>query len=140
MSQYSNSNYPRDLIGYGPNVPHANWPNKARIAVQVVLNYEEGGENCVLHGDPGAETFLSEIVSAPHVEDRHISMESIYEYGSRAGVWRLLRLFKKYDIPVTIFAVAMALERHPEIAKAFVAAGFEIACHGLRWINYQHTA
>ena len=131
-------NYPRDLIGYGPDVPHANWPNKARIAVQVVLNYEEGGENCVLHGDAAAETFLSEIVSAPHVEDRHISMESIYEYGSRAGVWRLLKLFKKYDIPVTIFAVAMALERHPDVAKAFVDAGHEIASHGLRWINYQH--
>lgn len=130
--------YPRDLIGYGSQVPHANWPNKARIAVQVVLNYEEGGENCVLHGDAAAETFLSEIVSAPHVEDRHISMESIYEYGSRAGVWRLLKLFKKYDIPVTIFAVAMALERHPDVAKAFVEAGHEIASHGLRWINYQH--
>jgi putative urate catabolism protein len=130
--------YPRDLIGYGSQVPHANWPNKARIAVQVVLNYEEGGENCVLHGDAAAETFLSEIVSAPHVEDRHISMESIYEYGSRAGVWRLLKLFKKYDIPVTIFAVAMALERHPDVAKAFVKAGHEIASHGLRWINYQH--
>ena len=130
--------YPRDLIGYGAHTPHANWPNKARIAVQVVLNYEEGGENCVLHGDAAAETFLSEIVSAPHVEDRHISMESIYEYGSRAGVWRLLKLFKKYDIPVTIFAVAMALERHPDIAKAFVEAGHEIASHGLRWINYQY--
>ena len=130
--------YPRDLIGYGAHTPHANWPNKARIAVQVVLNYEEGGENCVLHGDAAAETFLSEIVSAPHVEDRHISMESIYEYGSRAGVWRLLKLFKKYDIPVTIFAVAMALERHPDVAKVFVEAGHEIASHGLRWINYQH--
>ncbi|KPZ51728.1 allantoinase PuuE [Pseudoalteromonas sp. P1-25] len=130
--------YPRDLIGYGSQVPHANWPNRARIAVQVVLNYEEGGENSVLHGDAAAETFLSEIVSAPHVEDRHISMESIYEYGSRAGVWRLLKLFKKYDIPVTIFAVAMALERHPDVAKAFVEAGHEIASHGLRWINYQH--
>ncbi|ASM51916.1 hypothetical protein PESP_b0339 [Pseudoalteromonas espejiana DSM 9414] len=130
--------YPRDLVGYGSQVPHANWPNKARVAVQVVLNYEEGGENCVLHGDAAAETFLSEIVSAPHVEDRHISMESIYEYGSRAGVWRLLKLFKKYDIPVTIFAVAMALERHPDVAKAFVDAGHEIASHGLRWINYQH--
>ncbi|BED90917.1 chitin deacetylase [Pseudoalteromonas sp. MM1] len=130
--------YPRDLIGYGSQVPHANWPNNARIAVQVVLNYEEGGENSVLHGDAAAETFLSEIVSAPHVEDRHISMESIYEYGSRAGVWRLLKLFKKYDIPVTIFAVAMALERHPDVAKAFVDAGHEIASHGLRWINYQH--
>jgi putative urate catabolism protein len=139
MADQIKTNYPRDLIGYGQNPPHANWPNKARIAVQVVLNYEEGGENCVLHGDAAAETFLSEIVNAPHVEGRHISMESIYEYGSRAGVWRLLKLFKKYDIPVTIFAVAMALERHPDVAKAFVEAGHEIACHGLRWINYQHV-
>ncbi|WP_024609704.1 allantoinase PuuE [Pseudoalteromonas sp. TB64] len=139
MADQIKTNYPRDLIGYGQNPPHANWPNKARIAVQVVLNYEEGGENCVLHGDAAAETFLSEIVNAPHVEGRHISMESIYEYGSRAGVWRLLKLFKKYDIPITIFAVAMALERHPDVAKAFVEAGHEIACHGLRWINYQHV-
>lgn len=130
--------YPRDLKGYGANPPHANWPGGARIAVQVVLNYEEGGENCILHGDKGAETFLSEIVSAPVVEGaRHMSMESIYEYGSRAGVWRLLRLFEKYDIPVTIFAVADALKRYPEIGKAFKDAGHEICSHGLKWINYQ---
>lgn len=131
------SAYPRDMVGYGPKPPHANWPNNARIAVQVVLNYEEGGENSVLHGDPAAETFLSEIVNAAPVEGRHMSMESIYEYGSRAGVWRLMRLFAKYDIPVTIFAVAAALEKYPEIAKAFVDAGYEICSHGLRWINYQ---
>src|SRR6185436_18623880 len=101
---------PRDYKGYGENVPHPRWPGSARVAVQVVLNYEEGGENCVLNGDKASETFLSEIINAPAIEGRHISMESIYEYGSRAGVWRLLRLFKKYDIPVTIFAVAMALE------------------------------
>ncbi|MGO2012954.1 MAG: allantoinase PuuE [Pseudoalteromonas sp.] len=134
----STEDYPRNLIGYANQVPHANWPNKAQIAIQVVLNYEEGGENCVLHGDTAAETFLSEIINAPHVEGRHISMESIYEYGSRAGVWRLLKLFKKYDIPITLFAVAMALERHPDVAKACVEAGHEIASHGLRWINYQH--
>lgn len=129
--------YPRDMKGYGSKPPHANWPNNARIAIQVVMNYEEGGENSVLHGDPAAETFLSEIISAPHVEDRHMSMESIYEYGSRAGVWRLLRLFEKYNIPITVFAVAMALKRHPEIAKACMKQGHEICSHGLRWINYQ---
>ncbi|TYK66650.1 allantoinase PuuE [Colwellia echini] len=137
-SSNSYDDYPRDLLGYGAKPPHANWPNKARIAVQVVMNYEEGGENCVLHGDDAAETFLSEIVSAPHVEDRHISMESIYEYGSRVGVWRLLRLFEKYNLPVTVFAVAMALKRNPAVAKALVAAGHEICSHGLRWINYQN--
>lgn len=129
--------YPRDLIGYGAQPPHANWPDGARIAVQVVMNYEEGGENCVLHGDAGAETFLSEIIGAPTVPDRHMSMESIYEYGSRAGVWRLLRLFEKYDIPVTVFAVASALQRHPEVASAIMRAGHEVCSHGLRWINYQ---
>jgi putative urate catabolism protein len=136
---FQDNDYPRDLIGYGDTPPHPKWPNNARIAIQIVMNYEEGGENCVLHGDAQAETFLSEIVSAPHVEDRHMSMESIYEYGSRAGVWRLLRLFKKYDIPITVFAVAMALKRHPDVAKAFTQANHEICSHGLRWINYQHV-
>ena len=131
------SDYPRDLIGYGGNPPHANWPNKARIAVQFVLNYEEGGENCVLHGDEGSEQFLSEIVGAAAYPDRHMSMESIYEYGSRAGVWRILNEFKKRDLPLTIFGVAMALERHPDLLKAFIENGHEIACHGLRWIHYQ---
>ena len=130
--------YPRDLIGYGPKPPHANWPNKARIAVQIVLNYEEGGENTVLHGDPGAETFLSEIINAaPVPAARHMSMESIYEYGSRAGVWRILRLLKKYDVPITVFAVAMALDRHPELADILLEEGHEICSHGYRWINYQ---
>ncbi len=128
---------PRDYVGYGEHPPHANWPNGARIAVQLVLNYEEGGENCVLNGDPASETFLSEIIGAARIEGRHISMESIYEYGSRAGVWRLLRLFKKYNVPVTIFAVALALEKYPDIAKAFVRDGHEICSHGYRWINYQ---
>lgn len=132
--------YPRDLIGYGANPPDPKWPNGAKIAVQFVLNYEEGSENCILHGDEGSEAFLSEIVGADMLPDaRHISMESIYEYGSRAGVWRLLRLFEKQDIPLTIFAVAMALERHPDVAKAFVAAGHEICSHGYRWINYQYV-
>lgn len=134
------NSYPRDLIGYGANPPDPKWPNRARIAVQFVLNYEEGGENCVLHGDEASEAFLSEIIGADMLSDvRHISMESIYEYGSRAGVWRLLRLFKKYDIPLTIFAVAMALERHPDIANAFTEAGHEICSHGYRWINYQYV-
>ena len=130
--------YPRDLIGYGGKPPHANWPNKARIAVQFVLNYEEGGENCVLHGDPGSEQFLSEIVGAAAYPNRHMSMESIYEYGSRAGVWRILNEFKKRELPLTIFGVAMALERHPDLVKEFIAQGHEIACHGLRWIHYQN--
>jgi len=129
--------YPRDMIGYGPNPPHANWPDDARIAVQVVMNYEEGGENNVLHGDPASETFLSEIIGAQAHQARHMSMESLYEYGSRAGVWRLLRLFEKFDIPVTVFAVAMALARHPDVAKACMDAGHEICSHGLRWIDYK---
>ncbi|MGB1311803.1 MAG: allantoinase PuuE [Leucothrix sp.] len=141
MSQQNkpSSDYPRDLIGYGGKPPHANWPNQARIAVQFVLNYEEGSENCVLHGDEGSEQFLSEIVGAAAYPDRHMSMESIYEYGSRAGVWRILNEFKKRELPLTIFGVAMALERHPDLAKEFVEQGHEIACHGLRWIHYQNT-
>jgi putative urate catabolism protein len=124
-------------VGYGANPPHANWPNKAKIAVQFVLNYEEGGENCVLHGDEGSERFLSEIVGAESYPDRHMSMESIYEYGSRAGVWRILKEFEKRQLPLTIFGVAMALERYPELTKTFVDLGHEIACHGYRWIHYQ---
>ena len=129
--------YPRDLRGYGRDVPHAAWPGGARIALQFVLNYEEGGENCVLHGDAGSEQFLSEIIGAASYPDRHLSMESIYEYGSRAGVWRLLREFEKRRLPLTVFGVAMALQRHPELTQAFAEAGHEIACHGLRWIHYQ---
>jgi len=130
--------YPRDLIGYRGNPPDPRWPDGARIAVQFVLNYEEGGENSVLHGDSGAETFLSEIVGARPVEGaRHLSMESLYEYGSRAGVWRLLGLFRKCNIPITIFAVAMALERNPAVVEQFLKDGHEICPHGYRWINYQ---
>ncbi|AVI62189.1 allantoinase PuuE [Halomonas sp. GFAJ-1] len=131
--------YPRDLVGYGRNPPHANWPGKAKIAVQFVLNYEEGGENSVLHGDAGSEQFLSEILGAPAFPDRHLSMESIYEYGSRSGVWRILREFERRNLPLTVFGVAMALERHPEVAHAFKELGHEIACHGYRWINYQEV-
>lgn len=129
--------YPRDLIGYGPNPPQANWPGGARIAVQFVLNYEEGAESCVLDDDDTSEQFLSEIVGAEAYEDRHMSMESIYEYGSRVGVWRVLREFEKRDLPLTIFAVAQALQRNPELVQHFQQAGHEIACHGLRWIHYQ---
>ncbi len=135
----SGSGYPRDLVGYGPNPPKADWPGGARIAVQFVLNYEEGGENCVLHGDEASEAFLSEMVAAqPLPGVRHMSMESLYEYGSRVGVWRLLKLFERKGVPLTIFAVAMAAERHPEVIRAMVDAGHEIASHGYRWINYQY--
>ena len=129
--------YPRDLAGYGPNPPHAQWPGGARIAVQFVLNYEEGGENSVLHGDAGSEQFLSEMFNPASYPERHISMEGIYEYGSRAGVWRILREFERRGLPLTVFGVGMALERYPEVAAAFVAGGHEIACHGWRWIHYQ---
>jgi len=131
--------YPRDLIGYGAHPPHARWPGGARIAVQIVLNYEEGSENCVLHGDAGSETFLSEIIGAQPFAMRHLSMESLYEYGSRAGLWRLLRLFRERRIPVTIFGVAMALERNPAAVEAMLADGHEIASHGWRWISYQQV-
>ncbi|ANQ84348.1 deacetylase [Azoarcus olearius] len=131
--------YPRDLIGYGRNPPHANWPGRARIAVQFVLNYEEGGENSVLHGDPGSEQFLSELFNPASYPDRHLSMEGIYEYGSRVGVWRFLREFERRGLPLTVFGVAMALERHPELTAAFRELGHEIACHGWRWIHYQNT-
>jgi len=130
--------YPRDLVGYGQRPPPAQWPAGARIAVQFVVNYEEGGENCVLHGDPASEAFLSEIVGAtPWPNQRHPSMESIYEYGSRVGVWRLLDLFARYEIPLTVFGVAMALERNPAVAEAAMAAGHEICSHGYRWIDYR---
>ncbi|MBB5209216.1 allantoinase PuuE [Chiayiivirga flava] len=129
--------YPRDLVGYGRTPPHADWPERARIAVQFVLNYEEGAENCVLHGDAGSEQFLSEIVGAQSYPARHLSMESIYEYGARAGVWRLLREFERRGLPLTVFGVAMALERNPEATAAFVELGHEIASHGWRWIHYQ---
>ena len=131
--------YPRDMRGYGANPPHPRWPGGARVALQFVLNYEEGAENSVLHGDAASETFLSEIIGAQAFADRHLSMESLYEYGSRAGVWRVLRLFEARRMPLTIFAVAMALARNPEVADACVAAGHEIASHGLRWISYQNV-
>lgn len=130
--------YPRDLIGYADHVPQANWPGGARIAVQFVLNYEEGGENSILHGDPASETFLSEIIGARAYEGmRHPSMESLYEYGSKAGFWRIYKLFRERHIPLTIFGVAMAMERNPRAVDAMLEAGFEICSHGWRWIDYQ---
>ncbi len=132
------TDYPRDLKGYSGNPPNANWPGGARIAVQFVINYEEGAENCVLHGDPASEAFLSEIVGAEAYEDqRHMNMESLYEYGARAGFWRLHRLFTERKMPVTVFGVAMALERNPEVVDAMWTAEWEIASHGYRWIDYQ---
>src|SRR5215831_14814600 len=131
--------YPRDLIGYGRDLPSADWPSAARIAVQFVLNYEEGGENCVLHGDAQSERFLSEIIGADAFPARHMSMESIYEYGSRVGVWRILSEFERRRLPLTVFGVGMALERHAELTHAFVQLGHEIACHGWRWIHYQNV-
>jgi putative urate catabolism protein len=134
------NDYPRDMRGYGANPPPANWPGGARTAVQFVINYEEGGENCVLHGDAASEAFLSEIIGAqPIAGQRHMNMESLYEYGSRAGFWRLYRLFTQRKVPVTVFGVAMALERNPAAVAAMQAAGWEIATHGYRWVDYQHV-
>ena len=132
--------YPRDMAGYGAQPPQANWPGGARIAVQFVINYEEGGENAILHGDKASEAFLSEIIGADAREGvRHMSMESIYEYGSRAGVWRLMRLFGDTGIPVTFFAIAMAMERNPAVVEAALNAGHEMCSHGWRWIDYQYV-
>ncbi len=131
--------YPRDLRGHGRHPPDPRWPGGARIALQFVLNFEEGGENSVLHGDAGSEQFLSEMASPPAFAARHLSMESIYEYGARVGVWRLLREFERRGLPLTVFGVGMALERSPEVAAAFVELGHEVACHGWRWISYQEV-
>jgi putative urate catabolism protein len=131
--------YARDLIGYGATPPDAQWPGGARVAVQFVINYEEGGENSVLHGDKGSEAFLSEMVGAQsHVGARAMAMESLYEYGSRAGFWRLHRLFTERKVPVTVFGVAMAMERNPTAVEAMMTADWEIATHGYRWIDYQY--
>jgi putative urate catabolism protein len=134
------TDYPRDLAGYGAEPPDPKWPGGARLAMQVVLNYEEGGENCVLHGDSASEAFLSEIVGADSRQGvRHMSMESVYEYGSRVGVWRLEHLFKQRQVPVTVFAVGMAVERNPAPVLALYQAGHEICSHGYRWIDYQYV-
>ena len=129
--------YPRDLHGYGRHPPHADWPGGARVAVQFVLNLEEGGENCVLHGDAASEQFLSELVGAAAYPARHLSMESVYEYGTRVGAWRILREFERRGLPLTVFGVAMAMQRNPELTRACVELGHEIASHGWRWIHYQ---
>ena len=134
------TSYPRDMIGYGATLPHAHWPDNAKLALQFVINYEEGAENSVLHGDAAAEAFLSEIIGAqPIAGARHMNMESLYEYGSRAGFWRLYRVFTSRGLPVTVYGVAMALERNPPAVAAMIAAGWEVASHGYRWIDYQHV-
>ena len=131
-------NYPRNMTGYGKNLPKVVWPNQAKLALQIVLNYEEGAENCVLHGDKSSETFLSEIIGAKSIKGRHINMESMYEYGSRRGFWRIHELFKEKKIPVTIFGVSMALERNKNICDEIKKSNYEVACHGWRWIDYQN--
>ena len=127
------------MVGYGSKEPKVVWPNNAKLALQIVLNYEEGGENNILHGDKHSETFLSEIIGAKALKDRHINMESIYEYGSRRGFWRLHKLFKEKNIPITVFGVAMALQRNPEICEAIKNGNYEVACHGWKWIDYQNV-
>ena len=134
------NDYPRDMIGYGATPPEPNWPGGARLALSFVINYEEGGENNILHGDPASETFLSEIIGAKAYKARHMSMESMYEYGSRAGFWRLHRLFQSHQLPVTVYGVAMAMERNPDAVNAMLQADWEIASHGYRWIDYQFVS
>ena len=131
--------YPRNMIGYGAKTPNVKWPNDAKLALQLVLNYEEGSENCVLHGDKTSETFLSEIIGAQPIKGRHINMESLYEYGSRRGFWRIHELFQEKKIPLTIFGVSMALERNKEVCDAIKQSNYEVASHGWRWIDYQNV-
>ena len=133
----TNKKCSRDMVGYGSKRLEVTWPNNARIALQIVLNYEEGAENCIINGDKHSEVFLSEIIGAQPVKGRHINMESLYEYGSRSGFWRLHKLFQEKKIPITIFGVGMALEKNPEICKAIKDANYEVASHGWRWIDYQ---
>lgn len=132
-----NKNYPRDLIGYAGKPPDAAWPGNARIAVQFVLNYEEGSENSVLHGDTGSEQFLSDIIGAASYSERHMSMESLYEYGSRAGFWRIHQEFQRRGLPLTLFGVAMALARNPPVVEAVKQAKYDVVSHGWRWLHYQ---
>jgi putative urate catabolism protein len=132
--------YPRNMIGYGSKTPTIKWPNNAKLALQIVLNYEEGSENSILHGDKHSETFLSEIIGAQPIKGRHINMESLYEYGSKRGFWRIHEIFQEKKIPVTIFGVGMALERNPEICDAIKKYDYEIASHGWRWIDYQNIS
>jgi len=132
--------YPRDMVGYGGNPPHPQWPGGARLALSMVLNYEEGGEACVLHGDPVSEAYLHEVPGAPALADqRNLNVESVYEYGARAGFWRIVRAFRERALTLTVYAVGMALERNPAAARAMVEAGFEVASHGWRWIDYREV-
>ncbi|CAI8381262.1 MAG: Uncharacterised protein [Gammaproteobacteria bacterium] len=131
------TDYPRDMLGYAGHPPQANWPSSARLAVQIVLNFEEGAENSILHGDSGSETFLSEIINAESFSQRHMSMESLYEYGSRAGFWRLHDLFNDMSIPITVFGVGMAMERNAPAVEAMLRANWDIASHAYRWISHQ---
>ena len=131
------SEYPRDLIGYGPTPPHPHWPNDARVAVSFVLNYEEGGESCVLHGDTHSESVLTDVGGEPLLNARNLNVESHFEYGSRVGLWEIMRILRERSVAATIYAVGMALERNPQAAAALARSGFEVACHGYRWIDYQ---
>jgi allantoinase len=133
----SSGPYPRDLIGYGASPPHPHWPNDAKIAVSLVLNYEEGAESCVLHGDPHSESVLTDVGAEPLRNARNLNVESNFEYGSRVGFWQIMRLLREYGVDATVYAVGMALERNPEAAAEIVRSGFEVACHGQRWIDYQ---
>lgn len=130
---------PRQYVGYGAHPPHVAWPEQARLAIQFVLNYEEGGENCVLHGDDHAETFLSDIAGAEPYPARHMSMESLYEYGSRVGVWRILDEFRARKLPLTIFGIATALQRNPAVIDRIQTEGYDICAHGWKWLHYQNT-
>src|SRR5271168_2658568 len=136
----SSEQYPRDLIGYGASPPHPRWPSEARIAVSIVLNYEEGGEHCVLHGDAHSESVLTDVGAEPLQNARNLNVESNFEYGSRVGFWEIMRLLREYGVDTTIYAVGMALERNPDAAAAIAQSGFEVACHGQRWIDYQFVA
>ncbi|MEN6670580.1 allantoinase PuuE [Psychrobacter sp. B38] len=138
ISDFDQDNYPRDLKGYGDNPPKAKWPGGAKIAVQFVLNIEEGAENSVIHGDGQSERFLSDILGTPEFNNRHQSIESAFEYGSRVGVWRVLDVFKEYGVPITTFTCAAAAEKTPHIIERILEDGHEIASHGLRWITYQY--
>ena len=136
----TNKKYPRDMVGYGSNRLDVKWPNNAKIALQIVLNYEEGAENCILHGDKNSEVFLSEIIGTKPIKGRHVNMESLYEYGSRRGFWRIHELFQEKNIPITIFGVGMALERNQDVCNAIKKADYEVASHGWRWIDYQNIS
>jgi allantoinase len=139
IKEIQSAKYPRDMLGYGAHPPQANWPNQARIAVQFVLNYEEGGESHVAHGDAGSEQFLSEIIGAASFPDRHLSMDSIYEYGSRVGFWRIHHEFARRGLPLTVFGVAMALARNPEVVEAIKQQNYDVVSHGMRWLHYQNV-